>query len=162
MGEIVINEEIANRLNEDTTEEVTAENIYSKAAEVAIEEGGLGHMFKPQHEWEIPETAPIEEQKKTVKNTNPVLGNKTSIVGPALEKVKRNRVQKTATSVKATSVQESIAKLQEKVVMLQYVDSIKVPDVPTGMSKEGRETLLQVGKDVEAMKGRLIAAIQKS
>lgn len=98
----------------------------------------------------------------TMNNPNPVLGNKTSIVGPGLEKAKRNRVAKTVTTGKVSSVADSIAKMEEKITLLKYVDSIKVPEVPTGLTKDGRETLLQIGKDVEALKGRIIAAIQKS
>lgn len=87
-------------------------------------------------------TNPVEETKKVPKT--------------------RNRVAKTVTTGKVSSVADSIAKMEEKITLLKYVDSIKVPEVPTGLTKDGRETLLQIGKDVEALKGRMIAAIQKS
>lgn len=66
-----------------------------------------------------------------------------------------------AKAVARTSVGDTIEKLQEKILLLQYVESVKVPDVPTGNTKEARELLLQVGRDIEQVKAKAVEKISK-
>ena len=73
----------------------------------------------------------------------------------------QKRAPQKAKAVAKTSVGDTIEKLQEKILLLQYVESVKVPDVPSGNTKEARELLLQVGRDIELVKIKAMEKISK-
>ena len=131
MAEIIDNEAINDRLNDEET-------MYE------------GDILEPKRQQ-------VEKAKEELLH---------ALVKAQPEPQPRVRKPRTVTPAKSTpsakvDVGSAIQKLEEKVKLLKYVESMTVPEVPTGKSKEGREILLQIGREMEELKARKIAAITK-
>jgi hypothetical protein len=89
-------------------------------------------------------------------------GDKKRVEETLKEPAPKKTRSKTKVQGKATgSVTDIVSKLKERVIILEYIDSIKVPDVPTGVSKEGRDFMLNIGKSLDEVKSKLVTQISK-
>lgn len=140
MAEIIDNEAINNRLNDEGNNEPTE---LPTNEDYGVYKVGVD---------------PLQNLSST---PDPATVSVTKVVAEA--KVRKPRTVTPAKSTPSAKVDvgSAIQKLEEKVKLLKYVESVTVPEVPTGMSKEGREILLQIGREMEELKARKIAAITK-
>ncbi len=92
----------------------------------------------------------------------PVYNQAGELKGAEVVKKTRNRVAKTVTTGKVSSVADSIEKMKEKIELLQYVDGVIVPEIALERgNKAGRELLIALQKEVEGIKGKYVEKIQK-
>lgn len=102
------------------------------------------------------------EVKMPVEEVIQPVYNQTGELKGATVKKTRNRVAKTVTTGKVSSVADSIEKMKEKIELLQYVDGVIVPEIALERgNKAGRELLIALQKEVEGIKGKYVEKIQK-
>jgi len=86
-----------------------------------------------------------------------------NIITEILPKKTRTKPTPAVKSGGKVDAKDMVAKLQEQIDLIQYVDGVCAADKPVGVqiSKSGREILIQLQKDIEKAKETAVQAIQQ-
>jgi len=139
-----ITEQITNylKLAGDTQEETPVDGLTVTAESGAIS-AGKGEVTNM--------TMPTEQKEAPVENI------------PGKVDGRKNRQPRTAqvsATTKVQSPEDYLKLLEEKMLLTKTLATIQAPEIPTGVSKQGRELMLELNKEMTGMISKFMEKIQ--
>ncbi len=97
----------------------------------------------------------VELPKITNQPAQPLMEKSTSTA------ITRTRKPANTTSAKAVDAASIVEKMKEQISCIEYIAGIDVPEIATPNSKEARDILIKLQKDIEKCKTDAITSIQQ-
>ena len=136
---------------------IVAENEQPAAPIVEDEEDELPFIADIQMKKE--ETAVIEQPKQTIMEST--TEQKTTET-PAVTRQKRGpNVASTAGKKKALSISEFKQQMQEKILIIETLDAVKLPEFPENLSNDSKKLLLGFHKEYNALIEKYVIMTQE-